>query len=488
MSEFMHLTDGYKLDHRRQYPAGTQFVYSNFTARSSRIEGQTHVIFLGLQAFLYRYLMDEANRNFFGKPKELVLQSYKDMLTGYFGPDAAADIGVEHIAALHDLGYIPLRFCALPEGTAVPLGVPMFTIENTLPEFFWVTNYFETLISSAIWLACTSATTAARYRKVLDKYAIETTGSTAGVQWQGHDFSFRGMASPEAAAMSGLGHLLFFTGTDSLPSIDFAKNYYAAEGLVGGSVPATEHSVMCAGGQGDELETYDRIIGLYPKGIVSIVSDTWDLWKVIEVILPKLKDKIMARDGKVVIRPDSGDPVKILCGDPEEDWLLPAHHGVIDLLWAQFGGTVNEQGYRVLDSHIGAIYGDSITVERAEEICQRLKAKGYASTNVVFGIGSYTYNYTTRDVHSFAIKATWTQRNDIPRMMQKDPVTGSGKKSASGRLWVNRTETGELELIDGFYTKGMDGGELKPVWENGKFLSDLTLYEMRERAEESLAR
>jgi nicotinamide phosphoribosyltransferase len=288
--------------------------------------------------------------------------------------------------------------------------------------------------------------------------------------------------------MSGLGHLLFFTGTDSLPSIDFAKNYYAAEGLVGGSVPATEHSVMCAGGQGDELETYDRIIGLYPKGIVSIVSDTWDLWKVIEVILPKLKDKIMARDGKVVIRPDSGDPVKILCGDPEEDWLLPAHHGVIDLLWAQFGGTVNEQGYRVLDSHIGAIYGDSITVERAEEICQRLKAKGYASTNVVFGIGSYTYNYTTRDVHSFAIKATWTQRNDIPRMMQKDPVTGSGKKSASGRLWVNRTETGELELIDGFYTKGMDGGELKPVWENGKFLSDLTLYEMRERAEESLAR
>lgn len=476
--DFMNLTDGYKLDHRRQYPKGTEYVYSNYTARSSRVKGQTHVVFLGLQAFLWKYLMDEAQKNFFQKSRTEVTTRYQMMLNDYFGPN---DIGVEHVGALHDLGYIPLRFCAVPEGTHVPLGVPMFTIENTLPEFFWVTNYFETLISSALWLSCTSATTAARYRKILDEAALYTTGSVAAVQWQGHDFSFRGMGSPEAAALSGMGHLLFFTGTDNLPAIDYLKNYYMGIGLIGGSVPATEHSVMCAGGQDDELATYKRLLDLYPTGIVSVVSDTWDLWNVITNILPQCKDQIMARDGKLVIRPDSGDPVKIVCGDPDAPEGSPARKGVVQLLWEQFGGTTNPLGYKLLDSHIGVIYGDSITEERAADICSLLKLRGFASTNVVLGIGSYTYNYVTRDVHSFAIKATHTTRDSVGYTMQKNPVTGSGKKSARGRLAVLPTNEG-LTLLD-----GDDGAMyepatinlLQPVWENGKFLHVQSLKGIR---------
>lgn len=473
MSDLIYMTDGYKLDHRRQYPPGTQFVMSNMTARSTRVPGQTHVVQFGLQYFLRRYLIDMAGE-FFATPRRSVARDYQEFLDGYLGPN---DVGVDHILALHDLGYIPLCFHALPEGTLTPLKVPMFTVENTLPEFYWVTNYFETLLSSAMWMGCTSATTAYRYRKLLDHYATKT-GDTGFVDWQGHDFSFRGMASPEAAALSGAGHLLSFSGTDTLPSIKLLEHYYGGV-FPAGSVPATEHSVMCAGGQDGELETYSRLLDLYPMGIVSVVSDTWDLWHVITDTLPKLKDKIMARDGKLVIRPDSGDPVEILCGDASA-WKHahgptppPKAKGVIQLLWDLFGGTVNKKGYKVLDSHIGAIYGDSITEERARDICARLEAKGFASTNVVLGIGSYTYQYVTRDTNGFAIKATAAIVNGVERQLFKNPVTDNGeKKSARGRLVVVKGSTG-LELIDGLTPDEVHALDhvnlLQPVWSDGAF-------------------
>lgn len=479
MLDFITLCDGYKLDHRRQYPAGTQHVYSNWTARSSRIPGQDRVVFLGLQYFIKAYLMDLADRTFFSRPKTVVVDHYRRFLDGYLGPN---DIGVDHIEALHDLGYIPLRFDALHEGTLVPLRVPMFTMENTHPDFFWVTNYIETMLSSVLWMACTSATTAYRYRVLLDAYAGDT-GDPAFVQWQAHDFSFRGMASPEAAALSGLGHLLYFTGTDSLPAIQIATDYYGATGLIGGSVPATEHSVMCAGGKDDELETYSRILDLYPKGIVSVVSDTWDLWKVIDQILPALKDKILARDGKLVIRPDSGDPADILCGDPSKPEGSTARKGVIQALWDQFGGSVNDKGYRQLDPHIGAIYGDSITEARAADICRRLRDEKFASTNVVFGIGSYTYQYVTRDVYGFAVKATWARVNGEECFLHKDPATDNGsKKSARGRLAVVNGSHG-LTLVDGLSYTDLSVNLLRSVWEDGRFVRERSFDEIRQRAQ-----
>jgi nicotinamide phosphoribosyltransferase len=451
-------------------------------------------VFFGLQGFLQEFLMERADTTFFNRDKDDVLDEYQKLLAGYLGFDAAKAIGVEHISELHDLGFLPLEFRALPEGTQVPLKMPMFTIENTLPQFFWLTNYFETLVSSVVWKMCRNATIALRYRKIFEKYAKETGADFDFIQWQGHDFSFRGMSGPEDAIRSGCGHLLSFTGSDTIPCISYLQKYYGATGLIAGSVPATEHSVMCSGGKEDELETFNRLLNLYPSGIVSVVSDTWDLWKVIDEYLPKLKDRILARNGKLVIRPDSGDPVKILCGDPERkhktygrDRLIS--DGVIETLWNIFGGTKTDKGYKVLDTHIGAIYGDSITLKRAEEIMQRLAAKGFASNNVVLGIGSYTYQYGTRDDFGMAVKATWTQNNGKDRILQKDPVTDTGiKKSAKGRIVLLRDGNGDLTMIDGLTLdrwKDFDKvNELKIVWRNGQFFRTQTLGDIRDRVQE----
>jgi nicotinamide phosphoribosyltransferase len=462
----MLLIDGYKLDHRRQYPDHTRRVYSNWTPRSSRIADQKEVVFFGLQYFLQKYLVDDMKQNFFNRPVDDVCREYQQLCDSYLGPN---DIGTDHIRALHNLGYIPLEFKALPEGTLCPLGVPMLTVENTHDDFAWLVNYFETIMSSILWLPCTSATNAYRLRKLLNQHADTTSGSHDFVQWQGHDFSMRGMSGLEASVMSGAGHLLSFTGSDSIPSIEFIKNYYGApEGtLIAGSVPATEHSVMCAGGELSERETFERLLQLYPKGIVSVVSDTWNLWDVITKILPEIKDRILARDGKLVIRPDSGNPADIICGDPTAS-NEAARKGVIELLWEVFGGTVNAKGFKELDPHIGCIYGDAITYERANEICQRLAAKGFASTNMVYGIGSFTYQYVTRDVYGFAMKATWANINGEGRPLFKKPVTDSGTKfSARGRLNVVRDTNGQLTVEQD--VNDHDKSLLKTVWRDGIF-------------------
>lgn len=480
-------TDGYKIDHRRQYPEKTTLVYSNWTPRKSRIEGVEDVVFFGLQYFIKRYIIEDFKNNFFNQPKDEVCKRYSRRINNYLGENS---VGIDHIKALHDLGYIPMVFKALPEGVSVPIRVPMFTMYNTLPEFFWLTNYFETLLSTTVWLPCNSATIAKQYRIILDKYAAETSSTPELVDWQGHDFSMRGMAGLEAALMSSAGHLLSFTGTDTIPTIDFLETYYNADSdkeLVGGSVAATEHSVMCMGTNTGEQDTFERLITeTYPKGIVSIVSDTWDLWKVLTEYLPNLKEQVLSRDGKVVIRPDSGDPVKIICGNPEGK-TSEEKKGVIELLWDIFGGKTNDKGYKELDSHIGAIYGDSITLERANEICKQLKAKGYASTNVVLGIGSFTYQYNTRDTFGFAMKATYGEVDGEGREIYKDPITDDGtKKSAKGLLKIT-LEDGIYKLNDQVSWEEEKKGELREVFRDGALLIDEKLSDIRTRVKNSIA-
>lgn len=477
----LFLTDGYKLDHRRQYPTGTSLVYSNWTPRKSRMEGIDEVVFFGLQYFLKKYLIEDFNHYFFQQPKTEVVKKYMRRINNYLGEHS---ITSDHIEALHDLGYIPMVFKALPEGVSVPLRVPMFTMYNTLPEFFWLTNYFETLLSAVVWMPCTSATIAKEYRKILDHFAFITSSTPEFVQWQGHDFSMRGMAGIEAAIMSSAGHLLSFSGTDTLPAIDFLEEYYAADSdteLVGGSVAATEHSVMCMGTTEGEYETFKRLIcEIYPKGIVSIVSDTWDLWKVLTVYLPQLKTEITSREGKVVIRPDSGDPVHILCGNPSGK-TEAEQKGVVELLWDEFGGSINEKGYKELIPQIGAIYGDSITLARAKAICERLAVKGFASTNVVLGIGSYTYQYNTRDNFGFAMKATYGEVKGEGRAIFKDPITDDGtKKSAKGLMKIT-LENGNYNLHDEVSWDEEKTGELKEVFRDGKLTRTTTLAEIRSR-------
>jgi len=473
-------SDFYKTDHRRQYPDGTEVVYSNWTPRGSRIPGIDKVVVFGIQYFIKEYLVEQFNAGFFDRDRAEVVSEYKRRLDTSLGQNA---VPVEHIEALHDLGYLPVEIKSLDEGTECPMRVPILTIKNTLPEFFWVTNFLETLLSAVLWGPMTSATIAKKYRGILDRYASETSDMPDFVDWQGHDFSMRGMLGIDAAAISGAAHLLSFTGTDTIPAIDFLERYYFADAdreLIGGSVPATEHSVMCLGGLEDEIGTFeDLIFEVYPKGIVSVVSDTWDFWKVLTEYLPKLKDRILARDGKVVIRPDSGDPTAIICGDTTAPDGSVESKGAVQLLWEVFGGTINSKGYKQLDEHIGLIYGDAITIDRCEEICDSLKQQGFASTNVVFGIGSFTYQYNTRDTFGFAMKATYGEVNGEPRNIFKDPKTDNGlKKSAKGLLLVSKEE-GELVLRDEVAVADECKGELREVFKDGFITRSTTLGEIR---------
>lgn len=482
----MFNTDGYKLDHRRQYVPGTEYVYSNWTARGSRIKEIDKVTFFGLQYAIQKRLMDDFEA-FFAADVDEVCAEYQDMLDNYLGPN---DIGTDHIRALHNLGYIPLEFKALPEGTQVPLRVPMLTVENTHPDFFWLTNYFETILSAELWMPMTSATTASRIRGLLNEWAVKTAGSTEGVGFQGHDFSMRGMAGLDAAVISGMGHLVAFTGTETVPVLNAIKEFYPVTGFLAGTVPATEHSVMCAGGQEDERETFQRLLDLYPTGILSVVSDTWDFWGVLTEHLPALKDQIMSRDGKLVVRPDSGDPADIICGTLSGSKTMvdssPSEKGAIQVLWDVFGGTVNEQGYKVLDPHIGLIYGDAMNFGRIDNICQRLADKGFASTNVVFGIGSFNYQYQTRDTFGFAMKATNVTIQGEEKAIFKDPKTDSGlKKSLKGRVAVDVNENDELVAYDDSNAEIRDflvdsnGTLLQTVWKDGKFVKTYSFDEVR---------
>ena len=476
----LFLTDGYKTGHHQQYPKGTTLVYSNFTPRSNKYApaGCAHVVSFG-QQMIMQQIHEAFEKEFFSKPKDEVCGEMKRELSMYLG----TDYDVTHFEFLHDLGYLPIAVKALPEGSLVPMKVPVLTIYNTHPDFYWITNYLETIISNLLWKPMTSATIAHEYRKVLTKWQEKTDAERGWfIDWQGHDFSMRGMDSVDAVISSGLGHLTSFSGTDSLPAIYGARKHYGATEFVGGSVNATEHSVMCAGGKEDEVETFRRLLETYPTGILSVVSDTWDLWKVCTEHLVTLKEEILARDGKLVIRPDSGDPVDILCGSESSIVLFtPEGRGVIELLWNVFGGTINEQGYKVLDPHIGAIYGDSITIARADEICARLEAKGFASTNVVLGIGSFTYQYNTRDTFGFAMKATYVEVNDEGREIFKDPITDDGtKKSATGLLHVTKANN-EYMLVDKVSWAEEDGGELQVIYYDGEFENQTTLTEIKNR-------
>lgn len=560
------MCDFYKINHREQYPSGTESVYSTWTARSNKHNPELDkVVVFGIYGFIQE-LHNLFNDRFFKRSKDEVISEYKRMIKYTLGID---DPYSKHWEELHDLGYLPLEFKSLSEGISIPFNVPMMTVENTDPRFFWLTNFIETYASATLWKPSTTATIARKYREILDKYAVETSSVEGFVDFQAHDFSMRGVGGIEDSARSGAGHLLFFKGTDTIPAIKYLEDYYHANienELVGSSVNATEHSVMCAGGFEHERETYRRLIeDIYPNGILSIVSDTWDLWKVVTEILPSLKTQILSRNGKIVVRPDSGDPVDILCGTisnlesfnsddyPTEtdflkaaedymydtlvkitphgecgydytcdvvynnkiynltyspDWhrydkqyyfidndgdktptinsvreITASDKGLIEALYDTFGGTRNSKGYIELDEHIGAIYGDSITLKRCNQICEKLKLKGFASTNVVFGIGSYTYQFITRDTLGFAMKATSVRIDGQQKAIFKDPATDSGtKKSHFGKVKIV-AENKVFKVLDEKSEQSELEDQLFAVYANGIFLGSEPLHIVRGRAD-----
>lgn len=532
------LTDAYKLYHRIMYPNNTIRVYSNGTPRASRHykgDNKDYVVVFGTQR-LVRKLKDSF-QEFFDMPEEEVIAFCKEQLSSFTG----MDYSVDHLIYLHRLQKLPLIVKSLPEGSKCPIKVPYMTFYNTDPKCFWLTNYLETFISCEIWSSITNATIANEYREIFDRWAMKTVGNTDFVPFQGHDFSMRGMGGSDYARTSGLAHLTSFCGSDTIPAYLDAQYYYDSGqndwenfNIVATSVPATEHSVQCAHydpKDGDELAYLDHILKTFPTGIVSIVCDGFDFWKFITEVLPLRKDVIMARDGKVVVRPDSGVIDDIICGYNYSDDLLEAHSkgilyrnshlnrfyttkheedefnpgttsrdkevsqtyelkGAIQVLYDIFGGSVNSKGYIELDPHIGLIYGDSVTLQIADEVCRRLAQKNFASTNWVAGIGSYTYQFNTRDSHGQAIKATYVEfvgvdGSAIGKNIFKDPATGDGmKKSAKGLLQVNYglvNAFDKLHLYDEVSWAEENGGVLQPIFVDGELFNQSTLQDIRKR-------
>jgi nicotinamide phosphoribosyltransferase len=480
--------DGYKVGHPFQYPPRTTRVYSNWTPRASRVPSVDRAVLFGPQFYVKHCLVDEWNRLFFDRPKDEVIRKYRRRITAYVGstPD-------DHIADLHDLRYLPLVIKALPEGTRVPMRVPMMTWQNTIDHFYWVTNAIETQMSNVVWHPVTTATTAFDYRLEFERAARWTGLDPSFVHWQGHDFSYRGMVGMQGAALSGAAHLAVFRGTDTVPALDLLEYAYGGDceaELLGMTVPATEHSVMSMGRADGERETIRRLImDVYPVGPVSIVSDTWDFWKVITEILPSLREEIMSRGpdqfgrpGCVVARPDSGDPVKMVAGDRHADRAC-VRKGAWECLWDTFGGEVNARGFRALDSHVGLIYGDAITRRRQEEILEGLITKGFVP-RVVLGLGSFTFQYVTRDTYGQAVKATYGEVDGVGQAIYKAPATDDGTKhSARGLLYVDRGPDGVICLREDVSAAEEGLGLLQPIFRDSEQRNVQTIAEIRARVE-----
>lgn len=507
-------TDGYKINHwPKMYPSNMIKLYSNFTCRSfKKSQIPTKFAMVAGTQRLVKKLHKLFNKKFFKlKRKDVELSIEK-----VFGKYQGSPYDASHFMELYDLGYLPLRIKALPEGTLVPENVPMLTITNTHRDFAWLVNYLETYISNQLWMVVNSATIAYKFKELLLEWADKTDSSNMGfVNFQAHDFSMRGMAG-NGTVLSGIGYNFSFTGSDNIPTIfDCMKHYYADDVVIQG-VPATEHSVMSVGGKEGEIETFERLLDNFPDTILSVVSDTWNLWQVVTVYLPKLRDKILARKGKLVIRPDSGIPEDIVCGlwtspgtwtfekdgkyftgkDEPIEISKAEYYGLIYMLAEIFGYTLNEQGYKVLHPSIGAIYGDSITYERAKAIFERLEAKGFASTNIVLGVGSYTLQHNTRDSLGMACKATYAELLNSDgtiekRNIFKDPITDNGtKKSAKGLLKVERLNgahgKSDYILYQEVSEEEERQGDLQVIYEDGEFYNETNLYEIRARIDEDL--
>ncbi len=478
MSNLLLQTDVYKFGHKDQYPPKTNKVYSYLEGRGSREDGLDYTVFFGLQYYLKRYLGTSVTH--------ADVDEYTEVAGGILGP---SNINVRQFRELADLGYIPLKIKAVPEGTVCPLKNVLMTITNTHDDFAWLVNYVETLLMK-LWLPITVASNSYRFRRMFNGFADRTVGNRDHVPFMMHDFGYRGSGSEESAAIAGAAHLLSFLGTDTTAAVCFLRDYYDAakcDRPIGLSVPASEHSVMCAwNAQNEDVQAIENMLDTYPSGIVSIVSDTYNLWKTItDYYCGKFKDRIMARDGKVVVRPDSGDPPKIICGDPSAE-TEEERFGVVRLLDRGFGSTLNPMGFREVDSHIGTIYGDAIFYDRAQAILSKLAGMGYAANQIVFGSGGLLLNQWSRDTLQMAIKATYCEVDGQPRPIEKQPITDLGKASKKGLMQLQRYQTDigvSYRTLDCLSPEDEKHGVLEDVFVDGEIVRTQTLDEIRDTLE-----
>ena len=476
----MLLIDFYKAVHAEMLPKGITKSVSYFTPRMSRVKRWNEVVMFGLQGFVKMYLIEYFNEEFFNKPFDEVTAGYRRIMDATLGAEAYK---IEKVEKLHKLGYLPIEIFSLPEGTPVPMHVPMFGITNTHPEFAWLPQSLEGLISAESWHPMLAATVGHTYREIVNRYYELTCDDAIPRARALGAFDFRGEECTESAVKAGAGWCLSILNTATVPTVPYLEQNYncdcTKEPVAFGS-PSTEHSVMCSNFavDGDEITLLRRLLTeIYPNTSFSAVLDSYDYWNIIENVLPQLKKEILEHNGCMLMRGDSGDCVEVVTE-------------TVFKLWDIFGGTVNSKGYKVLDPHVKAIYGDSITVQRCEQIYEILTKRGFACSNVALGVGSFSFQCIeedgilkpfTRDTFSSCIKATYCEIDGKPYPIFKNPKDGGFKKSQKGCCVVYR-EDGVLKYKDEYNWSEAAEDErnlLVTVFKDGKLVKEQTLSEIR---------
>ena len=447
------LADSYKATHWLQYPPGTERVYSYFESRGGEFD---EVVFFGLQYLLDRYLTGA-----------VVEQSHVEeadaFWAAHFG-DASLfhRAGWEHIVKRHG-GRLPVAIRAVPEGMCVPTSNVLLTVENTDPQCFWLTSYLETLLVQ-LWYPCTVATRSREMKRLIGSYLV-ATGDGSGLEMKLQDFGFRGVSSVESAAIGGAAHLVNFQGTDNVAGAVFAREYYGAD-MAGFSIPAAEHSTQTAWGRDAEEQGFAHMLETFPSGLVAVVSDSWDVRHACRNLWgDRLREDVLARDGTLVVRPDSGTPHRMVLE-------------VLEILGSRFGTEENGKGFKVLPPQIAVIQGDGIDYDETGRILSTLRDHGWAAENVTFGMGGALLQRLDRDTQSFAFKCSHVVVAGEPRDVCKAPVTAPEKSSKAGRLKLVQGEHGvETTRAD------RDGEDLlQLVFRDGEVLQRQRWNEVRARA------
>ena len=496
------LIDFYKACHAEQYPEGMTMIYSPGTPRLSRLNDVDEVGYFGGQAFAKEYLIKAFNECFFNLPEEEVVRQYKRIMMNTLTKDESR---ADKIIALHRLGYLPVALYTVPEGSATKIGVPQSCFVNTHPDFAWLTNTLETLYSCYIWHIQVAMEVGKRYRKIVDEYVEKTCSPGVRAARCLGDFSMRGQHCAESAMKASAAWLLSFLNTATVPAILWLEDNYNCDcehEEVGYGALSFEHSTVTSNYalDGNEETLLKRALTeIYPDNNFSFLTDSYDHDNFMANVIPACKDEILAHNGTILFRGDSGDPVQIITS-------------MVFRLWEIFGGTVNEKGYKVLNPHVKAIYGDSITPERAEAIYCILENEGFSIENVVLGVGSFsfmcleswfteenlytlddqgdfhnyplrTFNPYTRDTFGYAIKATYGEdKTGAPVMIFKQPKGASWKKSPKGCIVVaadgqSYTDEHTFEEAHGPVAENL----LELVFRDGKMIKETSLKEIRTR-------
>lgn len=460
-------TDSYKLTHKDMYQPDTEVVYSYFEARGGYSD---FTVFFGLQSIIKEWLVGQ-----------VVTQENIDEARKYVGAnigDAPNNIeGWQYILDEHD-GRLPIRIKAVAEGTKVPVSNVLMTVENTDPKCFWLTNALESLLTH-VWYPINVATLSKNVKNMIQRAFDDTADSDGALEFMLHDFGYRGATTPETAAIGGSGHLVNFVGTDTLPALRLANEHYNAEleGL-GLSVPATEHSIMTSLGREGEYEVVDQLFESYPTGILSVVADSYNIYKFVAQAGSTYKKQILERDGVFVIRPDSTTTDH----DTPERLML----WIMRDLEAHFGMLENSKGYKVLPPQVRVLWGDGIGYDGIKKIIDTLQLNAYSIENIAcFGMGGGLLQKHNRDTHKFAFKCSAQLRGGKWYDIFKDPI-GSSKRSKAGRLALIKA-TKDDKFI--FLTVGQDhpvyeegGDQLVTVFENGELTNEIDFATIRENA------